>query len=289
MSLRINASAEFSAAQRFLRQTEGAYHAAAEHLSTGRQINRAADNPAGLSVVSTLSQQSRGLHVAQRNVTDAISLFDVADSAMARQHALLNRLNELTIQSASDTYSPQDRVHIQDEADQILEEIDRLADTTQFNLRYVLDGRPPIPNQTQPLQLTFQVGANSGDGVKFDFGTAMDRTRLFGLARGQSLDVSTRSAANLAIGQVQDAVETVSAARGAIAGMTNRMEGMVLYLGVAAAIQDQAVSTSRIRDTDIAAESTEYVRSQLMMNAGNTAILHVQDDRRNVLSLLTFA
>ena len=158
MALRINYNFESVSAQRNLSQTQGSFFKAIEQLSSGLRINKAADDAAGLAVSEKLKNQVRGLNQAQRNAQDAISLLQTAEGALNETHNLLARMRELSIQSANDTLTASDRVHIQDEVNQLLFEVDRIATSTQFNKAILLDG--------SATNTVFHVGPNAEPTVR---------------------------------------------------------------------------------------------------------------------------
>ncbi|MEN9615431.1 MAG: hypothetical protein RL022_853, partial [Chloroflexota bacterium] len=155
MALRINYNFESISAQRNLSSTQGSFFKAIEQLSSGLRINKAADDAAGLAVSEKLKNQVRGLNQAQRNAQDGISLLQTAEGALNETHSLLARMRELAVQSSNDTLTTDDRLHIQDEVDQLLSEVDRISNATQFNKISLLTGTGVITG------LNLHIGANT--------------------------------------------------------------------------------------------------------------------------------
>ena len=154
MALRINYNYESISAQRNLTSTQGSFFKAIEQLSSGLRINKAADDAAGLAVSEKLKNQVRGLNQAQRNAQDGISLLQTAEGALNETHSLLARMRELAVQSSNDTLSNSDRLHIQDEVNALLSEVDRISNATQFNKISLLTGNGVITG------LNLHIGAN---------------------------------------------------------------------------------------------------------------------------------
>lgn len=157
MALRVNFNYESVASQRNLSTSQSNYGRAIEQLSSGLRINKAADDAAGLAVSEKLKNQVRGLNVAQRNAQDGISLLQTAEGALNETHSILGRMRELAVQSANDTLSNSDRLHIQDEVNQLLSEVDRIANSTQFNKINLLNGSGSA--------VDLHIGANKETGL----------------------------------------------------------------------------------------------------------------------------
>ena len=235
MALRINYNFESVSAQRNLAGTQTSFFRAIEQLSSGLRINKAADDAAGLAVSEKLKNQVRGLNQAQRNAQDGISLVQTAEGALSETHNILARMRELSIQSANDTLTNSDRLHIQAEVNQLLSEVDRISAATQFNTIPLLKG-----TGSPATGMQFHVGPNnvttgSVDEIKFSLGNAGTGATDGGLAistlsTAQSL--TTQSGANAAISVLDTAIESVSTRRGSIGAMQNRLQSTISSLGV---------------------------------------------------------
>lgn len=231
-----------------------------ERLSSGRRINRAADDAAGLAISERMRTQIFGNRTASRNTQDAISLLQVAEGGMQGIHNMLQRGRELAVQSANGTNTPMDRAALQSEVTNIIAEIDDTASTTQFNSINVLDGsQGPI---------TIQTGANAGDTVDIEIG-AMDAGALLGYDGDYNpetdVNVTTGEAAAQAIGTFDSAVNDVSMQRAEIGAMQNRLEFRMQALDIAT--ENSQAAESRIRDADMARMMTELTTQNILQRA----------------------
>ena len=284
MALRINYNFESISAQRNLAGTQNSFFRAIEQLSSGLRINKAADDTAGLAVSEKLKNQVRGLNQAQRNAQDAVSLLQTAEGALNETHSLLARMRELAVQSSNDTLTNADRLHIQDEVNQLLSEVDRIAAATQFNTIPLLNGGGVATG------LQFHVGPNnvtaaSVDEVTFGF-TSANTTGLtianLGTAGAQSL--TTQTGANSAISVLDTAIETVSTRRGALGAMQNRLTSTINSLGVAS--ENTGAANSRIRDADVAQAVSEMVKNQILQQSTMAVLAQANQAPQMALQLL---
>jgi flagellin len=287
MALRINYNYESVSAQRNLAGTQNSFFRAIEQLSSGLRINRAADDAAGLAVSEKLKNQMRGLNQAQRNAQDAVSLMQVAEGALNETHNLLARMRELSIQSANDTLTASDRVHIQAEVNQLLSEVDRIAASTQFNKAILLDG--------SATNTVFHVGPNSEpstrDGsneITFSIASASSNSLAISAlgsgATGQLSSMSFQTSANAAISTLDTAIESVSSTRGKIGAMQNRLQSTINSLGIAA--ENTGAANSRIRDADIAQAVSEMVKNQILQQSTMAVLAQANQAPQMVLQLL---
>jgi flagellin len=281
MALRINFNFESVSAQRHLSATQSTFQGAIEQLSSGLRINKAADDAAGLAVSEKLKNQVRGLNQAQRNAQDSVSLLQTAEGALNETHSILARMRELAVQASNDTLTNSDRVHIQDEVNQLLSEVDRIAASTQFNTIGLLDG-------AGAASLKFHVGANyeSGDSaneLSFSLGDASTGgLSIANLSTAQSL--TTQSTANAAISVLDAAIEDVSSRRGAIGAMQNRLASTINSLGVAA--ENTGAANSRIRDADVAQAVSEMTRAQILQQSTMAVLAQANQAPQMALQLL---
>ncbi|MEK4180373.1 flagellin [Aeribacillus sp. FSL K6-1121] len=212
-----------------------------EKLSSGYRINRAGDDAAGLAISEKMRGQIRGLEMASKNAQDGISLIQTAEGALAETHSILQRMRELAVQSANDTNTDTDRTELQKEVDQLIEEIDRIAKTTQFNTKNLLDGS--LSNAGSGL--IFHIGANSGQNVELTI--ANMKASGIGVS---GLKIDTQSGADAAITIIDTAINTVSSERAKLGAMQNRLEHTINNLGASA--ENLTAAESRIRDVDYA-------------------------------------
>ncbi|MFC5603559.1 flagellin Hag, partial [Sporosarcina koreensis] len=244
-----------------------------EKLSSGLKINRAGDDAAGLAISEKMRGQIRGLDMAQKNAQDGISLIQTAEGALNETHAILQRMRELAVQSSNDTNTSTDRDELQKEVDQLASEITRIANNTEFNSKKLMDGSF---DKTSGAELTFHIGANSGQNVKLNIG-AMDAVTLGVAVSGsgtnakpvftsgsvsaqaitdKGIDISTQSGADKAITTINSAIETVSSERSKLGAMQNRLEHTINNLGTSS--ENLTAAESRIRDVDMAKEMMEF-------------------------------
>ena len=280
MALRINYNYESISAQRNLSSTQGSFFRAIEQLSSGLRINKAADDTAGLAVSEKLKNQVRGLNQAQRNAQDGISLLQTAEGALNETHSLLARMRELAVQSSNDTLSNSDRLHIQDEVNALLSEVDRISNATQFNKISLLTGTGVITG------LNLHVGANTepslNDGSnQITISIANSNTTGLSIA---TLSLTTQGAANSAISTLDAAIETISTTRGKIGAYQNRLDSMIDSLGVAS--ENAGAANSRIRDADVAKAVSEMVRTQILQQSTMAVLAQANQAPQMALQLL---
>ncbi|NNU91016.1 flagellin [Anoxybacillus sp. CHMUD] len=209
-----------------------------EKLSSGLRINKAGDDAAGLAISEKMRGQIRGLEMAAKNSQDAISLIQTAEGALNETHAILQRMRELAVQGANDTNTTIDREQIQKELNQLISEIDRISNTTQFNTKNLLDGS---------LNATFQVGANSNQIISLSIST-MDSTAL--TVDAANVSVASNELASTAIKNIDDAINAVSQERSKLGALQNRLEYTINNLSTSA--ENLTAAESRIRDVDYA-------------------------------------
>jgi flagellin len=271
MGLQINTNVAALNAYRNLAGTQNAMSTSLERLSSGLRINRAADDAAGLAISEKLRAQVNGLNQASANAQDGISLIQTAEGALNETHSILQRMRQLAVQSANDTNTDADRVNIQKEVTQLNQELDRISSTTQYNGKNLLDGTFSGAK--------FQIGANAGQELTVSVAAA-DSTTL-GV---NAVDVSTQGGASSAITALDTAINTVSGTRADLGAVQNRLQHTVNNLGVAA--ENLTASESRIRDTDMAKEMTNFTRSQILSQAGVSMLAQANSAPQSVLKLL---
>ena len=261
-------------AHRQLGVNNNAVQKSLEKLSSGLRINRAGDDAAGLAISEKMRNQIRGMEQAQRNAQDGISLIQTAEGALNETHAMLQRMAELYTQAANETYTDDDAAKIQAEIEQLTQQIDSIANQTQFNTKKLLDG-----TLTDPV--VFQVGANDGETIEL---TLSDNT-VSGLGLDALADLdgtNATAAANLAT--VQNAINTVSENRSNLGAVQNRLEHTINNLGTSA--ENLTAAESRIRDTDMAKEMMEFTKNNILTQAAQAMLAQAQQIPQGVLQLL---
>jgi len=275
--MRINQNVMANNAYRNLSTTNMSLGKSLEKLSSGFRINRAADDAAGLVISQGLRSQVSGLRQAARNAQDGISVVQTAEGALNEVHTILNRMRDLAVQSANTgSNDPAARTAAAAEITPLTSEITRISDTTRFGGTNLLDG-----SYTAAVGV-FQVGANgtADDQVTVAI-TNTDATTL----AVNALDVTTSAAtAQAAITSISAAISTVSAQRGSLGALQNRFESMINNLQVTT--ENLVASESRIRDTDMAVEMTNFTKNQILSQAGTAMLAQANQVPQSILSLL---
>ena len=244
-----------------------------EKLSSGYKINRAADDAAGLSISEKMRNQIRGLNKASDNAQDGISLVQTAEGALNEVHSMLQRMSELAVQASNDTNQTVDRTALQSEVAQLQTEIQRVANTTQFNKQNILNGDFTKKN--------IQVGANSGELIDIDI-TDVKTTVSDALAAGTKVDSFT--AAQTAIDNIQKSITALSTQRSTLGASQNRLEHTTANLDNIS--ENTQAAESRIRDTDMAEEMVTYSKNNILQQAGQSMLAQANQANQGVLSLL---
>jgi len=253
-----------------------------EKLSSGQRINRAGDDASGLAVSEKLRSQIRGLNQATRNIENGISFIQTTEGYLQENQDILHRMRELAVQSANGIYTQEDRMQIQVEVSQLVDEINRIASHAQFNGMNLLTGR--FAKGTIGMQ--FQVGSNM-DQSKLVFIGTMTASAL-GLQGAQgtnaALNIEDPARANASIGMLDVALKAVSKQRADLGAYQNRFE--MAAKGVSVAAENLQAAESRIRDTDMASEMVGYVKNQILDRAGSAMLAQANTRAQNVMQIL---
>jgi flagellin len=253
-----------------------------ENLSSGRRINRSADDAAGLAISEKMRTQILGTMTASRNTQDAVSLIQVAEGGLQSIQNMMQRARELAVQSANGTNDDGvDRQAIQGEFANIVAEIDDTASTTQFNEINVLDGT------SDPI--TIQAGPNAEDTVDIDIG-AMTAGQLLGFEGDEynpatDANVATAAAANSTIGTIDNAVNDISMQRAELGAMQNRLEFRMQALDIQA--ENATAAESRIRDSDMAKMMSELTASNILQRASTAMLAQANASPQNIVGMLS--
>jgi flagellin len=285
MIINHNMSAEY--ANRVLKFQNTEVNKNIEKLSSGLRINRAGDDASGLAVSEKLRSQIRGLNQAERNIENAVSFIQATEGYLGETHEILHRLRELAVQSANGIYSDEDRMQIQVEVSQLVDEINRIASHAQFNGMNTLTGAfaDPARGGTEIRSMYFQVGANMDQRERVYIGTMTAQALgLQSAQAGESISISTPDQANRAIGLVDSALTVVSRQRADLGAYQNRFE--IAAKGVAVAAENMQAAESLIRDTDMAAETVAFVKNQILSQAGTAMLAQANLQGQTVLQLL---
>jgi flagellin len=258
-----------------------------ESLSTGKSINRASDNAAGLSIRETMTAQINGLNAAVKNANDSISMLQTADGALNETSSMLQRMRELAVLSVNDTYSTTQKTAMATEFNQLSSEIDRISTQTQWNGMAILNGSGGLYSGNGSTgAITFQVGANTTQTISVTIGNvAITSATIVGTLGGLSgASVATAAGATLAIASLDTALTTLNTQRSTIGAMVNRLTHAVDNLTNVA--QNASDSRSKVEDTDYAAATSELARTQIIAQAATAILAQANQQPQSVLSLL---
>jgi len=285
----VNTNVNATIAQNALVRNERQMNTAMERLSTGQRINGAKDDAAGLAISSRMTSQIRGLEVGIRNANDAISMISTADGALIEVTNMLQRMRELALQSSNGTTTSADRDYLSTEYVNLLTEIDRIADNTQWNGGNILNGQANGTSST----VAFQVGANGGQTVSVDFGdarTAAGTSGIISVVTSQAGNIEADSTASAmtkggsAVGAIDSAITAVNSQRATYGAAINQLTYAIDNL--ASVKVNAEASRSRILDTDYALETSELARTQIIQQAGTAMLAQANQLPQTVLSLL---
>ena len=264
-------------AQNGSRVAEMSLQSAMERLSTGKRINSAKDDAAGLAIASTMTASIRGMSQAIRNANDGISFAQTAEGALGEVSNMLQRIRELAVQSKNGTYSDADRTNLNTEVTQLKDQITSILATTEFNGTRIFNSAASGTTYTaQAGSVTLQVGANSGDTIDLTF------TSLSDLASGTAVD--TAANADTAIGNVKTTLDAVNTTRASLGAGQSRLQSVVNNLTQNVANLSDA--RSRIEDADFSAETTNLAKAQILSQAATAMLAQANQSQQNVLSLL---
>lgn len=276
MGLRIATNVASLNAQKSLVGTQRSANQSLARLSSGYRINQAADDAAGLAISENLKGQIRGLRQANRNANDGISLVQVAEGGLNEVSNMLIRLRELAVQASSDTIGDTERKFLDVEYQQLKSEIQRITEVTRFNGRDLLNGTGGL--------IDIQVGTYNDpfkDRISFNASAANASLDALGMTAEQ---VGTKEGAQVSMDVIDRALVSVNAIRANFGAMQNRLQSTIQNLAVAD--ENLSAANSRIRDTDVAAESAELVRNNILMQAGVSVLGQANNMQQIALKLL---
>lgn len=272
MSIRTNVSS--LEAQRNLYGTQSALDSSLSKLSSGYRITKAGDDAAGLGISSALQAQIKSYNQASRNASDGVSLLQTAEGGLNETTNILTRLRELSMQSASSGVTDTERGYIQSEVGQLLSEIDRIANTTEFNGVVLTNGTSTT--------LTFQVGIrNNGTNDRISVNTVNATQTALGV---NGLSLATMTGAQQALGTIDSAIQSLSNNRATLGAAGNRFQSVMNAIQISA--NSVAAANSRIRDVDVAQETSNLTRSQILLQAGVSTLSQANQIPQIALRLL---
>ncbi len=276
MGMRITTNVASLNAQRSMSTNTRETQKSMAQLSTGSRITKAGDDAAGLAISENLKSQIKSFGQASRNANDGISMIQTAEQGMGEISNIVTRLRELGIQAGSDTIGETERGFIQKEVDAMKSEIQRVAESTSFGSRKLLDGTGGI------YDIHIGSGANeSTDWIAYDAGISNVTTDNLGIA---DLDFSSKEGARAGLASLDTAQSNVNGSRATLGALQNRLSSTVDVIGTMN--ENMSAANSRIRDTDIAASTSDLARSSILMQASTASLAQANQQPQLALKLL---
>jgi flagellin len=277
MALYVNTNVASLFAQRNLNRSKMGAEKALQRLSTGMRINSAADDAAGLAVSTRFRSQIRGLEQAQRNANDGISVIQVAEGAMEQMTEILIRMRELSVQAANGSLTDEDRGFLNVEFNSLTEELDRIANVTSFNGTQLLDG-------SASAGIAFQVGANNTVNDRITISIASLNSGTIASQPLSNQTISTIAGARSSLDVIDGAINSIASQRADLGAAQNRLSVTIENLGTA--VENLSASKARIADADIAKETAELTKYQILIQAGLSVVAQANQNTQYALSLL---
>lgn len=285
MIINHNLSAMFS--QRSLGVTNLSTQKNMEKLSSGLRINRAGDDASGLAVSEKMRSQIRGLNQASTNAQNGISFIQTTEGYLQESQDIVQRMRELAVQSSNGIYTAEDRMQIQVEISQLIDEIDRIASHAQFNGMNLLTGRfaRETGENTITASMWLHIGANMDQRERVYIGTMTSKALgVKNVGDDSIISMSSPDGANRAIGTLDEALKKINKQRADIGAYQNRLDHAVRGLDIGA--ENLQAAESRIRDTDMAKEMVEFTKNQVLTQAGTAMLAQANQSTQSVLSLM---
>lgn len=276
MGLRINTNIQSLSAQRMLGKTNFRLTNNLAKLSSGERITKAADDAAGLAISENLKAQIRSIRQAKRNADDGISMVQTAEGGLSEISSIVIRLRELAVQAASDTVGDTERSFSDIEFQQLKEEIQRISKASEFNGRKLLDGTSGL--------VEIQVGARNNpnqDRIRYDGTQVVSTLESLGIT---AESVSSKEGAQLALTRLDDALVKVNGVRANLGALQNRLTSVITTLGITE--ENFSEANSRIRDVDVASETADLTKNQILTQAGVSVLAQANQAPTYALSLL---
>ena len=279
--MRINHNMSAIFANRQLQQVAAKADRTIEKLASGQAINRAGDDASGLAVSEKMRTQINGLFQAEKNAQNGLSFIQVAEGSLSQINDILQRIRMLSVQSANGIYSNEDRKQVQVEVSSLIEEVDRIATSAEFNRMKMLTGT--FSKTSKVGSIFFHVGPNSNQRIRA-FITTMSSTAL-NLKQGSMVrSISTVGSANQMIGYVDLALDKLNRQRAELGAYYNRVENTSRALSLS--YENMLAADSRIRDADMAAEMVEFTKNQILVQSGVSMLAQANTKPQLILKLL---
>jgi flagellin len=276
MSLRIATNVPSITAQRSLEGNQRIMDKSMSQLASGTRITKAADDAAGLSISEGMKSQIRGYKQALRNTNDGVSLLQVAEGGLGEISNIFTRMRELGIQAASDTVGDKERQFINQELTQLMQEVDRIAISTKYGSKNLLNGE----GNTYDFQIGI-FGDGESDVISFDSSQSNATASNLGVS---GIDFSSKEGAKDALSTLDEAQQQVNGFRANIGAIQNRLTSTTENLGTQ--IENLSVANSRIRDTDVAESTAEMTKSNILLNASTNVLAQANEVPKQALRLL---
>ena len=285
MPLSINTNIASLNAQRSFMNSNAALETAFERLSTGKRVNSASDDAAGLAIGKELESRVSGLNQAIRNTNDGISIIQIAEGALDEGHNILMKLRDLAVQAASDTLGTAERTYLKTEADALIDAFEDITSNAKWNGSSVFTATPYV----------IQVGADAADEVSVSVGVATAGTFLDASATAasaadsityakQDVTLSSNTNAENAIGYIDAAITDLASKRASLGALQSQLESTVRNLANVA--ENTAAAAGRIMDTDYAAETANLTKAQILQQAATSILAQANAQPQSVLALL---
>jgi flagellin len=279
--MRINHNMSAIFANRQLQLVASKTDRSIERLASGQAINRAGDDASGLAVSEKMRTQINGLFQAEKNAQNGLSFIQVAEGSLSQINDILQRIRMLSVQSANGIYSNEDRQQVQVEVSSLIQEVDRIATSAEFNRMKMLTG--VFSKSSKTGSIFFHVGPNSNQRIRA-FITTMSSAAL-NLKQGNTVrSISTVGTSNQMIGFVDRALDKLNRQRAELGAYYNRMENTSKALSLS--YENMLAADSRIRDTDMAAEMVEFTKNQILVQSGVSMLAQANAKPQLILKLL---
>jgi len=283
MALSIFTNAASMSSTNAMNKATGSLNVAMQRLGTGKRINSAADDAAGLQIATRLQAQTNGMGVAKQNISKATSMLQTAEGAFDEVNNILYRMKDLATQAADDTNSDDDRAAITSEFGELNSELENIMSNTSYGTEKLLSSVSGSVEGKLTKELQFQIGASTDETLKVDFGA--DMTKVTGsLKTLLASDLSSATGGNAAIDQLNDSIKEVGAMRSSLGANINRLGHTAANL---ANMQDNTnVSLGIIRDADFATEATNMTRNQMLTQSSQAMLKQANGMSQMVLGML---
>lgn len=284
MGMSVNTNLASNNALRNLNITNNSMSKSLERLSSGLRINRAADDASGFVISEGLRSQISGLNVASRNAQDAVGVIQTAEGALTEVHSVLQRMRDLGVQAANDSNSTESRAAIKSEVDQLANELKRTIDSTDFGGNKLLNGTAGTAGS-----MSFQVGSDGSAASQIKVSFKDITTDLAGAVAatadaGSTLTFDTAANAATSLDTLDGAISAISTHRATLGASQNRIESAINSIAVS--VENLTAAKSRITDTDMAAEMTNFTKTQILSQAGTAMLAQANQSSQNIMSLL---